>query len=73
LHQSLGTPIKYWILKQIDYDYSLLNTEEFDNISPIETEKDDILDSDIQPEEPKPTTNKLDEDAKERANIFRSF
>ena len=28
LHQTLGTPIKYWILKQIDYDYSLLDIEE---------------------------------------------
>ena len=28
LHQTLWTPIKYWILKQIDYDYSLLNIEE---------------------------------------------
>ena len=28
LHQYLWTPIKYWILKQIDYDYSLLYIEE---------------------------------------------
>ena len=28
LHQTLWTPIKYWILKQIDYDYSLLDIEE---------------------------------------------
>ena len=27
LHQTLWTPIKYWILKQIDYDYSLLDIE----------------------------------------------
>jgi len=27
LHQTLWTPIKYWILKQVDYDYSLLNIE----------------------------------------------
>ena len=31
LHQTLWTPIKYWILKQIDYDYSLLDIEESDN------------------------------------------
>ena len=28
LHQTLWTPVKYWILKQIDYDYSLLDIEE---------------------------------------------
>ena len=28
LHQTLWTPIKYWILKQVDYDYSLLDIEE---------------------------------------------
>ena len=28
LHQSLWTPIKYWILKQVDYDYSLLDIED---------------------------------------------
>ena len=33
LHQHLWTPIKYWILKQIDYDYSLLDIEEIDNES----------------------------------------
>ena len=30
LHQTLWTPIKYWILKQIDYDYSLLDIDEED-------------------------------------------
>lgn len=28
LHQTLWTPIKYWILKQVDYDYSLLDIKE---------------------------------------------
>ena len=28
LHQALWTPMKYWITKQIDYDYSLLDIEE---------------------------------------------
>ena len=78
LHKSLWTPIKYRILKQIDYDYSLLNIEDFDIISPIETEKDAELDvhQDTEIEEhekPKPTSKGLDEDIKERANIFRSF
>jgi len=27
LHQTLWTPIKYWILKQIDYDYSLIDID----------------------------------------------
>jgi len=35
LHQTLWTPVKYWILKQIDYDYSLLNIEE--------TERQDVI------------------------------
>ena len=34
LHQVLWTPIKYWILKQVDYDYSLLDIEETSS-SPI--------------------------------------
>ena len=31
LHQALWTPIKYWIMKQIDYEYSLLDIEELTN------------------------------------------
>ena len=34
LHQTLWTPIKYWILKQVDYDYSLLDIEDSSN-SPL--------------------------------------
>ena len=37
LHQTLWTPIKYWILKQVDYDYSLLDIEESSN-SPLDKE-----------------------------------
>ena len=37
LHQTLWTPIKYWILKQIDYDYSLLDIDESSN-SPLDKE-----------------------------------
>ena len=33
LHQSLWTPIKYWILKQIDDDYSLLTIEDSNETS----------------------------------------
>ena len=31
LHQTLWTPIKYWILKQVDYDYSLIDIEDYKN------------------------------------------
>jgi len=34
LHQTLWTPIKYWILKQVDYDYSLIDIEEDINNNP---------------------------------------
>ena len=37
LHQTLWTPIKYWILKQIDYDYSLIDIEESSS-SPLDKE-----------------------------------
>ena len=49
LHQTLWTPIKYWILKQVDYDYSLLDIEEKKPL-PIEegqneiSENHDVLD-----------------------------
>ena len=29
LHQALWTPMKYWIMKQIDYDYSLLDVGDY--------------------------------------------
>lgn len=78
LHKSLWTPQKYRILKQIDYDYSLLNEEDFSNILPIQAEKDIELDApqDIKietSEESAAASNEIDEDTKERANIFRSF
>lgn len=38
LHQTLWTPIKYWILKQVDYDYSLLDIDESSN-SPLDKEE----------------------------------
>ena len=75
LHKSLWTPIKYWIMKQIDYDYSLLNTEEFNNISSIENEENigsNLDNPNINIDESKPESNE-NNDIKERANIFRSF
>ena len=76
LHQALWTPIKYRILKQVDYDYSLFNTEWFDNIEPIDTNNTQTEQNNlpnIEPEESIETSNETDEDAKERARIFRSF
>ena len=35
LHKVLWTPIKYRILKQVDYEYSLLNIEKEPDLSPI--------------------------------------
>ena len=40
LHQTLWTPIKYWILKQVDYDYSLLDIKEESSVSTLD--KDDL-------------------------------
>lgn len=76
LHQALWTPIKYRILKQVDYDYSLFNTEWFDNIEPIDTNNSPIEQNNlpnVRPEESTETPNEVDEDTKERARIFRSF
>ena len=76
LHQALWTPIKYRILKQVDYDYSLFNTEWFDNIEPIDTNDNPTEQNNlpnIEPEESTETSNEVDEDTKERARIFRSF
>ena len=43
LHQTLWTPIKYRILKQVDYDYSLLDIEESSNFPlPSEEEQTEI-------------------------------
>ena len=45
LHQTLWTPIKYWILKQIDYDYSLLNIEETPNNDAILSDSEESIDA----------------------------
>ena len=87
LHQTLWTPIKYWILKQVDYDYSLLNIDktghstrhsglsENSEISPID--KGDMMkpgEFEQSQEAPiKEKKNENNEDFKKRANIFRSF
>ena len=84
LHQTLWTPIKYWILKQIDYDYSLLDIEESSDSSLNKEEKDEVSEyqtSHSKPEEHenpeetpvKESDPKDDEDRKKRAKIFKSF
>ena len=76
LHQALWTPIKYWILKQIDYDYSQFNTKEFDNIEPVAIDNNPKEQNNlpkVEPEESMGTSNEVNEDTKERARIFRSF
>jgi hypothetical protein len=88
LHQTLWTPIKYWILKQIDYDYSLLDIEESDtssfwtewriqeNIEPINSSADKSASEwQTKPQETpiKEPDSKDDEDLKNRAKIFRTF
>ena len=47
LHQTLWTPIKYWILKQIDYDYSLLNIEESEHHDVILSDSKESNETDI--------------------------
>ena len=62
-------------MKQIDYDYSLLNTEEFNSISSIENKENigsNLDNHNIHIDESKPESNE-NNDIKERANIFRSF
>ncbi len=59
LHQTLWTPIKYWILKQIDYDYSLLDIEE--------TSYNDVILSDS--EESRITWSKMDSSTSLRSSL----
>ena len=84
LHQTLWTPIKYWILKQIDYDYSLLDIEESSSSPLNKEEKDEVSEyqtSHSKPEEHenpeetpvKESNPKDDEDLQNRAKIFRTF
>jgi hypothetical protein len=87
LHQTLWTPIKYRILKQIDYDYSLLNIENSDESSAWILTNDHIWDTDETNVQSAPSewqtesqetstqepTKQDNEDLKNRAQIFRSF
>ena len=45
LHQALWTPIKYWIIKQIDYEYSLILPDSWINLEEI---KESIVQKDNQ-------------------------
>jgi len=65
LHQTLWTPIKYWILKQVDYDYSLLDIEESSNSHlPSEEKQSEIYSHQAshseQSEESRKTWNQMD-------------
>ena len=40
LHQTVWTPIKYWILKQVDYDYSLIDIDETEHHDVISSERE---------------------------------
>ena len=64
LHQALWTPIKYWILKQIDYEYSLLNVEELKNKSDLDENSSEKI-----PEEEKNASDWDWENFKEEENI----
>ena len=59
LHQTLWTPIKYWILKQVDYDYSLIDFEEnpsYTSETPKQEEDKNLSESpDISPKNKKET------------------
>ena len=89
LHQALWTPIKYWILKQIDYEYSLflpswaeLNRveEDFEQSNEQEIVNKQELKHDHQVDEIQDNRQKkidkneeINKDKIERARIFRSF
>ena len=76
LHKALWTPIRYRINKQIDYDYSLLDTEELEkksnlSQSPIELDKkDEELASDWDQDEFKEEKNiEIDNSQSEEKNL----
>jgi hypothetical protein len=89
LHQALWTPIKYRILKQIDYEYSLILPSSFEwkTIEETLTESDKekiikekeeiqiehISESNQNNQENINTNEEIDNDRLERARIFRSF
>lgn len=89
LHQTLWTPMKYWIMKQVDYDYSLLNIEESASVVNKNEFKEDsnsqtinsssetkniLNDDNIDNENWQENINiNKQEDSKRRADIFRSF
>ena len=81
LHQTLWTPMKYRILRQVDYDYSLIDINETPNNSEesiwtqvvLQEEHENSPKNEIQEPPIKQQTNKEDEDTKQRAQIFRSF
>jgi len=89
LHQALWTPIKYRILKQIDYEYSLILPSSFEwkinEETLTESDKEEIIkekeeiqiehisESNQNNQENINTDEEIDNDRLERARIFRSF
>ena len=89
LHQALWTPMKYWIMKQVDYDYSLLNIEEsayawvenepkqHEHVQTIDSSSDtqNVQNNDnVDNENWQENIDKNNiEDTRRRADIFRSF
>jgi plasmid maintenance system antidote protein VapI len=79
LHKSLWTPTKYWILKQVDYEYSLIDIDESDTMSSWAVAKDfrwdtnEINIQDSLSQNSSEWQNENDEDFKNRARIFKSF
>ena len=76
LHQTIWTPVKYWILKQVDYDYSLIDINETPNNSEESIWTQVVLQEEHEnPEETpvKESDPKDDEDLQNRAKIFRTF
>lgn len=89
LHQALWTPIKYRILKQIDYEYSLILPSSFEwktiEETLTESDKEEIIkekeeiqiehisESNQNNQENINTNEEIDNDRLERARIFRSF
>ena len=78
LHQTLWTPIKYWILKQIDYDYSLIDIDETQHQDVILSDsKESSINTVISNDDEKSTNQtkkpkKMDSSADESASEWQS-
>ena len=79
LHQAIWTPIKYRILKQIDYEYSLIlpsltEWNEIKNTTTQQNKQEHVNKEYLQNNQEETIENKeIDNNRAERAQIFRSF